>query len=247
MTQPPFDKALPGHFYAVGVGPGAPDLVTLRAARLVQTADVIVAPRSSLAGDSLALAAVRDLLTTQEVIEKTYPMERDNGKTEAFWGEVAGLCADRCARGQSVVQITIGDPLIYSTSSYLLGQLAGQMEAGLIHIVPGISAFQAASSRFGDALTLQEDRLMLMPATDMAEVAAALERCETLVLYKVGPRLPALVELLGARGLLDRARLACRAEQGEGEIYLKDLTTPPAREVGYMSTVIIHLGRKGWA
>jgi precorrin-2/cobalt-factor-2 C20-methyltransferase len=65
-------KALPGHFYAVGVGPGSPDLMTVRAANLIRSADVIVAPRSERAEESLALRTVEELIAGQEVIEHVY-------------------------------------------------------------------------------------------------------------------------------------------------------------------------------
>jgi precorrin-2/cobalt-factor-2 C20-methyltransferase len=239
--------AQPGHFYAVGVGPGAPDLLTLRAARLIESAGVIVAPRSERSDESLALAAIRDLIGEQEVIENIYPMERDRERTEQCWRTVAEQVAERCARGLAVVQVTIGDPLIYSTSAYLIEALLdGLMPRERVHAVPGISAFQVAAARFIDPLTIQEDRLMLMPATDMEAVASALDRCETLVLYKVGPRLKALAALFRERGLLGQARLACRAEQGEGESYLQDLTGDLPGELGYMSIVIVRVGRKEW-
>lgn len=236
----------PGHFYAVGVGPGAPDLMTLRAARLVQTADVIIAPRSSKSDDSLALLTIKELLDQQEVIENIYPMERNQTATRQCWADAADQAAARCAQGQSVVQITIGDPLIYSTSAYLIEALSERMPADNIHLVPGISAMQAAAARFCDPLTIQDDRLILMPAVRLDQVAAALKQCETLVLYKVGPRLKELIALLQEQHLLDRARLVCHVEQEGREIIVNSLSDNLPAEVGYMSTVIVHAGRKSW-
>jgi precorrin-2/cobalt-factor-2 C20-methyltransferase len=241
-----FAQALPGHFYAVGVGPGAPDLVTLRAARLVETADVIIAHRSSKSDESLAVTAIRPLLHKQELIENSYPMERNQNATRQCWNDAADVAALRCRQGQSVVQITIGDPLFYSTSAYLLEALAERMPREQIHVVPGISAMQAAAARFGDPLTIQDDRLILMPAVRLEQVAEALTRCETLVLYKVGPRLKALTDLLAQQGLLDRARLVCHVEQEGHEVIINRLTDDLPEAMGYMSTVIVQLGRKGW-
>jgi precorrin-2/cobalt-factor-2 C20-methyltransferase len=242
----PSPHALPGHFYAVGVGPGAPDLLTLRAARLIETADLIIMPRSELAGQSLALTVIKDLLHGQETIEHVYPMERDIEKTNASWFSIAELVLGRCARGQAVVQVTIGDPLIYSTSSYLMALLANRLPAGHLHVVPGISAFQAAAGMFAEPLTLQEDRMVLMPATDLDEVERMLGHCETLLLYKVGPRLQALAALLARHGLAGEARLVCHAGQGEREVVLRDLAGPLEESYGYMSTVIVHIGRRAW-
>ena len=99
-----------GHFYAVGVGPGDPELVTLQAARLIESADVIVAPQSKNSQTSLALAAVEDFLHDKEIIVLRYPMTRENDKTRQRWGELATQVAELCQQGKAVVQVTLGDP-----------------------------------------------------------------------------------------------------------------------------------------
>jgi precorrin-2/cobalt-factor-2 C20-methyltransferase len=137
--------------------------------------------------------------------------------------------------------------MVYSTSSYLLESLVDLLPAECIHVVPGISAFQATASVLGEPLTLQEDRLNIMPATDMDAVARALECCETLVLYKVGPRLRQLGALLESRNLLDRARLACYVEQQGREAIFRNFRDALADDShGYMSTVVVRLGRRSW-
>lgn len=240
-------KAQPGHFYAVGVGPGAPDLLTLRAAHLIESADVVLAPRSRISDDSLALTCVKAHLTAgQEIVDQVYRMQRDPEATAACWREAADLIVARCGAGKAVVQITIGDPLIYSTSAYLMEQLAGRLSPEQIHVVPGISAFQATASLFGEALTIQEDRLMLMPATDLAAVERALGECETLVLYKAGKHVRALADLLERHGQLANARLVCYAEQDGRQFVTNNLREAQDGRHGYMATVIIRLGRKAW-
>jgi precorrin-2/cobalt-factor-2 C20-methyltransferase len=238
---------LPSHFYAVGVGPGSPDLITLRAAGLIESAGTIIVPRSELAEESLALTTIRDLIDKQEVIEHVYPMKRDAVRTRSCWAEVAEQVATRTGAGLSVVQVTIGDPMIYSTSAYLLESLAELLPPERIHVVPGISAFQASAALLGEPLTMQEDRLCMMPATDLEAVERALNCCETLVLYKVGPRLRQLGALLEKHQLIDGARLACYVEQNGREAIFRDFREALADEThGYMSTVIVRLGRRLW-
>ena len=238
-------SALPGHFHAVGVGPGAPDLLTLRAANLVDSADVVIAPRSRTSRGSLALATVSDLIHDQEVVEHFYAMTRDIEETISRWAEIAELVARRCQAGQAVVQITIGDPLIYSTSHYLLALVKQVLPADRIHVVPGISAFQSVASHFSESIVTQEDRMLLMPATDLARVEDALRHCETLVLYKVGKRLDRVIDLLQRKGLLSQARLVSNSDQFDKEFITTDLTDVGA-ERGYMATVIVHIDRKTW-
>jgi precorrin-2/cobalt-factor-2 C20-methyltransferase len=239
--------ALPGHFYAVGVGPGAADLVTLRAARLIRTAHVVIAPRSARSRDSLALDTVRDLLRPrQEIVEHRYAMTRDEAATVKSWDGVAERVAERCRERRAVVQITIGDPLLYSTSAYLLPAVASRLGPDRVHVVPGISAMQAAAALFAEPLTLQEDRLTLMPATDLAAVARALRQCETLVLYKCAGVLEPLADLLEKRGLTASARLVCYAEQAGRQAVYTDLRAALRTSQGYMATLIVRTGRRKW-
>jgi precorrin-2/cobalt-factor-2 C20-methyltransferase len=243
-----FTSMLPrsGHFYAVGVGPGSPDLLTLRAAQLVEQCDIVLSPQAKSSTNSLALEAVRPFLDQQEIIVHNYPMERNDTKTRERWQQLASDVAQRCATGQSVVQITLGDPLIFATSSYLLQGLAGLMPAGHLHVVPGISAFQTSASRFAEALTLQEDRLTLMSATNLTAVEQALDHCETLVLYKAGGCIAELMEILRQRNLLHKACLVSCGEQGDHELQIKDLSTWTMTPLNYMTTMIIKIGNRAW-
>ncbi len=238
--------ALPGHFYAVGVGPGAPDLLTVRALNLVREADMIVAPRSRMAQSSLALNVIRDYLDEQrqEIVEHVYAMVRDEERTMESWGAVAERIESACGAGRSVVQVTLGDPLVYSTSAYLLRILAERMPPDRLHLVAGITAMQAGASLLGKILTSQEDRLMIMPATDIAAVECAMQACETLVLYKCGKMIEELIELFTRHGLLDRVSLVSYAEQGDKQFISTHL--PDARDQGYMATIIVELGRRTW-
>lgn len=241
--------ALPGTFYAVGIGPGNPDLVTVRAAHLIHTADVVVAPRSRMSDDSMALQAAAPYLRAQgqEVVEHVYAMVRDNDKTNASWMGIAEKVQAWLAAGKSVVQITLGDPLIYSTSHYLLSALRtlGVAESAL-QVVPGISAFQAAAARLNRTLTIQRGRMTLMSGDDASEVQDALAHCETLVVYKSGKHVDSLRDTLRSAGALENAALACYVEQ-ENEFLCQDLGTLDTRELpGYLSTLVVTKGERAW-
>ena len=242
-----FDKAIKGHCYAVGVGPGAPDLLTIRAARIIETADVIIAPRSAIADSSLALDTVKHLLGEHHtLVEHQYAMIRDEDVTIDRWKPIAEIMVDHCAKGKSVVQITIGDPLIYSTVAYVFPFLIEKLGENFVHVIPGISAFQISASKFGIPLTIQEDRLCIMPATDIEAVRAALETSETLVLYKCAKQLPALAKILSEKGLDMQCRVVCYAEQGDRETVFHNIHSAVASGNGYMATAIIFVNRKKW-
>lgn len=238
--------AQPGQFYAVGIGPGAPDLLTLRAVRIIESADIILTPQARGSNRSLALAAIAPYLQQQEVMTVNYPMQRDGDATRERWLAVAGQVQEQLRQDRSVVMITIGDPLIFATTSYLLEGLSASLARGRIHLVPGISAFQIGASRFHHPLTLQEDRLTLMSATDLAAVANALDHCETLVLYKAAGVIQELLKLLTKRGLLSSTRLVSCAEQGEQELLIDGLENWRPVELNYMTTLIIRCGCRDW-
>jgi precorrin-2/cobalt-factor-2 C20-methyltransferase len=235
-----------GHFYALGVGPGAPDLLTIRAVNMIKGADVIICPCSARSKTSLALEAIKPWLDRQEIVEHVYPMDRDEQKTWTSWEKMASLVVKRCNQNQTVVQVTLGDPLVYSTSCYLLHLLSKRMHRSMIHVVPGITAFQAVSAKLGYPLTMQEDRLLLVPGTDMQEVEKCLTRCETLVLYKVGKKISELYALLKKHGLEHRAKMVCYVEQEDKEFVCEDLAQALKSMPGYLATVIVNIGRRKW-
>lgn len=240
-----FSRAQAGHMYLIGVGPGSPDLLTLRAVNILSSVDVVIAPRSSVSSDSLALNVVRPHLGNQEIVEQIYPMERDIEQTRRCWAQMANLSVERINRGESVAHITIGDPLIYSTAAYLFEQIGDRIPMEKIHVVSGISAMQAASARVGEQLLIQNDRLMLLPADNLKAVEQAFDLCETLVIYKIGARIDPLIELLRKYELTKKARLVCYAEQERERIYI-DLEKAQGERLGYMSTMIVHLGHRAW-
>lgn len=239
-------KVQPGHFYAVGIGPGSPDLLTVRAVRILESADIILCPQAKGSNRPLALNAIEPYLQSQEVMCVNYPMQRNGNSTRERWSAVAGEVLEKINDGKSVAMITIGDPLIFATTSYLLYGLADGLPKEKIHLIPGISAFQIGASRFHDPLTLQEDRLTLMSATNLAAVENALNHCETLVLYKAAGVIEELLEILKKRGLLGSSKLISCAEQGDGELLVDGLEGWQSDALNYMTTIIIRVGNRSW-
>ncbi|SDN46330.1 precorrin-2 C20-methyltransferase /cobalt-factor II C20-methyltransferase [Desulfonauticus submarinus] len=233
-----------GHFYAVGVGPGSPDLLTLRAVDIISKADVLICPASAKKNESLALNIIKPWIKKQKIELVKYPMRKDVGGTWNLWEHVAKRVKKGCEQGKIIAQITLGDPLFYSTSCYLLTSLEKIFPKSHIHVVPGITAFQATGAKFGLPFVWQEDSFMVMPASDLQRIEQAISWCETLVLYKVGKVLKEVLFLLDKYNLFPSSYLAAYVEQ-EGEYLIsnlkKDLTLP-----GYLVTLIIQTGHKSW-
>jgi precorrin-2/cobalt-factor-2 C20-methyltransferase len=238
-------KPQPGHFYAVGVGPGAPDLLTLRAVNIIEGCDAIIAPRSKNSESSLALSIVQKYLHDQETLELTYSMIRNQKCTQDTWIKGSDWVMARILAKKSVVQLTLGDPLIYSTSSYLLAALHERLDQEYIHIVPGISAAQAAAAVFGEVLSSQEDRISILSANDFKALERALDHSETVAIYKVASRLEELIDLLEQKKLLGQAKLAFAVEQNHQKL-ITDLRLARGTNLGYMSIVLVRKKRRDW-
>lgn len=235
-----------GHFYAVGVGPGQADLLTLRAVEVIKNSGVIICPRSASSKGSLALEIIKDFISDQEVIEHVYPMSRSEDEVKDAWSRAAQVISGCCLRGKTVSQVTLGDPHIYSTCAYVLPCLERVLGEHKVHVIPGVSAFQASAAKFTLPLVTQEDRMTLMPGTDMAEIEKALTSSETLVLYKAGKNLMPLYELLRRNGLEKRARAVFNAEMPGKEKLYADLETALEDDPGYLACVIVYIGRRKW-
>ncbi|MFO7727493.1 MAG: precorrin-2 C(20)-methyltransferase [Desulfonatronovibrio sp.] len=235
-----------GHFYAVGAGPGQADLLTLRAVEVIKKSSVIICPRSASSKGSLALEIIKDFISDQEIIEHVYPMSRNEDEIKDAWSRASQVISGYCLQGRTVSQVTLGDPHIYSTCAYVLPLLERQLGAHKIHVIPGVSAFQASAAKFTLPLVTQEDRMMLMPGTDMAEIEKVLTSCETLILYKAGKNLTPLYELLRRNGLEKRARAVFNAEMPGREKLYADLETALKDDPGYLACVIVYIGRRKW-
>ncbi len=189
--------------YAVGVGPGDPELLTRKAERILRSVDVILAPVSNPSEASVALSTIREFIdeSRQEIIIHQFPMTSDRSRLIPAWQEAAALIAAHAERGRSVAFITIGDPLFYSTFIYLLRILREQWPLIPVEIVPGISSINAAAAQAAIPLVEGDEKMVVIPATaGIEQIQAALETYETVVLLKVKPLFPVIMDLLRKTG-----------------------------------------------
>lgn len=189
--------------YAVGVGPGDPELLTIKGERILHKVDVIVAPVSNPAEVSVALETVRQFLDEgrQEIIIHQFPMTSDSARLVPAWQEVAALIAARIDAGRDVAFITIGDPLFYSTFIYLLRIFHVSFPHIPVEVIPGISSIHASAARAMIPLVEGDESMIVIPATAGADkIVDALARYETVVLLKVKPVYNEILHLLRKAG-----------------------------------------------
>jgi len=227
--------------YGVGVGPGAPDLLTLRAASVLRGASVLAAPRSSPKDASLALRITREAVGEvlgQETLLLEFPMCRDLDARRTARHAAVGAIAERLARGLSVAFVAEGDPLVYSTFLELLRQAPRAFPGIPVEIVPGVSSITAVAAAARVPLAEGDGKLAIVPAgAALADLAELAREFETLLLFKAGPVLPSLRAALVREGLIARAWLICNATIA-GERVVQNLATFGGR-CGYFSTVLV--------
>lgn len=227
--------------YAVGVGPGDPELLTRKAERILRSADVILAPVSNPSEASVALATVREFIddNRQEIIVHQFPMTSDKTRLIPAWQEATSLIAGHAAAGRNVAFITIGDPLFYSTFIYLLRLLREQWPHIPVEIVPGISSINASATEAGIPLVESEEKMAVIPATaGIQKVAEALEQFETVVLLKVKPLFAEILELLRQTNREQSTVFVERAGSLRQKI-LTDFAEIAAHSPDYLSLLIV--------
>lgn len=224
-----------GKLYGVGVGPGDPELVTLKAARILRQADVIAVPDKG-AGEKTALQIVKELVEGKPLLFCPTPMIRDKAQLDAGYEAVARQLAQQMDEGKTVAFITLGDPSIYSTYLYIHKKvLAMGYEAEL---VAGVPSFCAAAARLGQTLCEGEQRLLIVPASYDAE--DCMDIAANKVFMKAGKGIGRLKEQLADHGLLDRAAMVENCGMPGERVWPK---LAQAEETpGYFSVVLVKEG-----
>lgn len=230
---------MPGKLYGIGIGPGDPELVTIKALNLLKSADVIFVPQGDRTEDSIALSILHKLLPGKNCLSVTFPMVRDPEQLREHWGAAAGIVAEKLARGLKVAFITLGDPLLYSTYIYLVRALAEKMPEIEVETIPGINSFSAAAALVNLPLLEREQKLAVLPASAPAEVLRqTLQEFDTVVLMKIGRRLARVRQLLQELGMAQDAVLVSRAGL-EGQFVARDISKVDGERAGYLSVIIV--------
>jgi len=204
-----------GILYGVGVGPGAPDLLTLRAVRVLGEVDVILAAASPRNDFSAALDTARPHLRPDVRVQRLeFPMTRDRAVLHEAWRVAAQTTRGVLESGQSAAFLTIGDPLVYSTFGYLMRTLGECAPHLRVEVVPGITSFQAAAARTRTVLCENGETLRIIPGINSRQsLEDSLHESDTAVILKAYRNLPAIAEALDATNRLDSCLLASHVEQ----------------------------------
>lgn len=224
-----------GTLYAVGIGPGDPQLLTLKAVSVLRRCPVIAAPRT--AGErtlALDIAAGAVDLSDKQVMFLDFPMSRDRLQTKTNHQLLAKRLAERLTEGSDVALLCLGDASLYSSASYLVRLISAQ---GLVcQVVAGVPSFCAAAAALCQSLTAQDQPLVVIPAA-CAELDAALALPGSKVLMKPARRLPELRRKLRSLGLAERTSLVANCGLPDQRIY-RELDETSDQE-GYFTTLLV--------
>lgn len=223
-----------GTFYGVGVGPGDPELITLKAVRVLERCPVIAAPRTK-SGEMLALDIARQAvdMTGKTVLPLFFTMERDKARQNAAHQAAADAVEAHLKCGRDVAMLNLGDVSIYATYGYLMEILKDRGYA--CTMIPGVPSFCAVAARLGESLTEMNAPLHILPAA--AKLDAALALPGTKVIMKSGKQLPQVAQALRQSGLLGHAVMVRNCGL-PGERLVTDLTQLP-ETAGYFATIVV--------
>lgn len=183
-----------GTFYGIGVGPGDPDLLTLKAAKILHLVDVIAVPESKKEAGSVALEIAKPHLKSEvEMLTLTFPMIKDEVAKAKIRRDNALQIAEAIESGKNVAFLTLGDPMLYSTYIYLLETL---VERGIVMVsVPGIYSFSAISNLVNQPLVKGDESLAVISKFEASDWAD-LQSFQTVVCMKVSAYSKVLFETL---------------------------------------------------
>ncbi len=236
-----------GTLYGIGVGPGDPEWLTVKAVRVLAGCRHVCVPQSRRAAESVALDIARPHLRVDAEIHRiVFPMSTDAAERDASWRRAAETVRGILARGDDCCFLTLGDALLYSTYVYLLRALREIAPDTRAVTIPGITAFSAAAALTETPIGEGKGRVTIVPASDdPAQVERALDEGGTVILMKIGARLPAVLHMLEARRLLDRAVFASHVGLPEQRIEtdVTRLREAEDERTGYLSLMIVHADR----
>ena len=219
-----------GILYGIGVGPGDPELLTLKAVRALGEVDVVFAAASTKNDYSTALSIARPHLKPDVRVEQLgFPMTKDKDALEAAWRKNAEIVARELDRGLDGAFLTLGDPLTYSTYGYLQRTLLALDPDVRLQAIPGITSFHAAAARIGLVLAESKESLLITSGVaDPQVLEDQLDVADNAVILKAYKNFAEIRATLERLRLDDKTVLVSRLGM-EDESILMDIKDAPAK------------------
>ncbi|MFZ5969790.1 MAG: precorrin-2 C(20)-methyltransferase [Bacillota bacterium] len=231
-----------GKFYGIGIGPGDPGLVTVKAVEILNKVDIVIAPETKHGKGSTAFQIVQGHIQDHSKVRlQIFPMTYDRDALEKSWIQNRMEIVDFLHSGKSVGFITLGDPMIYSTYIYLLRDI--QNQGFETETIPGIPSFCAAASKLGIPLTEGDENLCIIPAAyDSDNIDQLLASGDNFVLMKPSKDFPHVVDTLERHDLAENAVLISKCGHEDEKIEY-DVKKQRDEKIDYLSMLIVKRGR----
>ena len=228
-----------GRFYGVGVGPGDPELLTIRAQRLLQQVGVICYTELDNGAASFALGVVSSLVSSgTELLPITIPSD-DSPVSHETWHVAAERIGGKLREGLDVAFITEGDPTLYSEYPHLIEHLQDEVSGLQAEIVPGVPSVMAAAASSGIPLVSQGQRLAILPAVyGIDDLREAITNFDTIVLMETDQNLMRALANLESLGLAGHA-IYVRQASTASERVINDISQVTSEDLDYFSLLII--------
>ena len=212
--------------FCVGCGPGDPELLTVKAANLIGSAEVVFAPTAREGKASIALSVVeRYVNKNSKTVNLVFPMVKDRESLKDYWRRNADAIAQEVRTGKRVIYLTLGDPALYSTWIYIHRELRGRHPDVEIEVVPGIASMFAIAARAKISLAEGDETVAVVPACyDMERVKRTAGACDSVIFLKDGRYFDSVVEMLGEAGFPDESQIAIAQDVSSPEGEILELT-----------------------
>lgn len=226
-----------GTFYGIGVGPGNSELMTVKAVKTIEQLDILYTPKAHKSALSFAEQIAMPYFTDSLTIKRRhFPMTHNLEEKQQSWNEIAAEIVQDVKAGNDVGFITLGDPSVYSTYSYLADIVRDDVP---IKTIAGISSYSQIAAEVSIPLTIDDESLEVIPATaSLDKISQALDVNDNVILMKVSTKFEAIYKLLSDRELLGNALLVTDASL-ESEKTRKLSEMDVSEKVPYFSTVLI--------
>ncbi|MGJ8527534.1 precorrin-2 C(20)-methyltransferase [Maritalea sp.] len=230
-----------GTLTLVGVGPGDPELLTLKAVRAISAADIVVFPQKPNEPPLALSIAEQHIHANALRLPVDLPMKVEREPAQLAYDQIAGVIAKHLANGKTVAYLCEGDPLFYGSAMYLIER----MPDAKIQIIPGITSLTATASVVGRPLAARNETLKILPAPLPSEkLAMELNNTQSAAIIKVGRHFDRVRDVLKITGHAQNAMIVERATQGEQKI--TPLLEFASNERPYFSTILCYKGDETW-
>lgn len=230
-----------GTLYGVGVGPGDPELITVKAFRMLKECPVIAYPKKRMGAKSYALEIVELYVDTsnKEMLGLVFPMTKDQATLDREWSKTVDACWQHLQAGKDIAFATEGDPNLYSTFIHMARLMQEVHPEVPVRSVPGISSVLGAAARLDLPLADGDEQVAIVPANgDRQAMKLAIEAHDAIVFIKVAKVLDMMIEILEELNLTEKASVVTKVTSPQ-ELIWRDVRELKGQELEYLTLMVV--------